>query len=58
MENFITYDKLSKKQKKKINTAKRRMWGDYGCHSPTTKVVADKKKQERKHMCREHIREF
>ena len=58
MEKFITYDKLSKKQKKKINASKRRMWGDYGCHSPATKVVTDKKKQERKNMCREHVREF
>lgn len=58
MEKFVMYNKLSKKEKKKINAARRRKWGDYGCHSPTTKVVTDKKKQERKHMCREHIREF
>lgn len=58
MKDFVTYDKLSKNEQKKINIAKRRTWKDYGCQSPVTKVVKDKKKQEKKNMCREHIREF
>lgn len=44
MKDFVTYDKLSKKEQKKINIAKRRTWRDYGCQSPVTKVVKDKKK--------------
>ena len=58
MNNFVMYDKLSKKEKKKINSAKRRTWGYYGCQSPVTKVVSDRKKQEKKQMCRGQIREF
>ena len=58
MKNFVTYDKLSKKEQKKINIAKRTTWRDYGCQSPVTKVVRDKKKQEKKNMCRVQVKEF
>lgn len=58
MKDFVTYDKLSKKEQKKINIAKRRTWSDYGCQSPVTKVVKDKKKQKKKNMCREQVKEF
>lgn len=34
MEKFIPYDKLSKKEKRKMNLAKRQTWGDL---NPTTR---------------------
>lgn len=58
MKNFVTYDKLSKKERKKSDIAKRRTWSDYGCQSPVTKVVKDKRKEEKKNMCRGQVREF
>lgn len=58
MKDFVTYDKLSKKEKKKVDIAKRRRWSDYGCQSPVTKVVKDKKKEEKKNMCRVQVREY
>lgn len=58
MKDFVTYDKLSKKEQKKINIAKRRTWRDYGCQSPVTKIVTDKKNQEKKNMCRGQVKEF
>lgn len=58
MKNFVTYDKLSKKERKKSDIAKRRTWSDYGCQSPVTKVVKDKRKEEKKNMCIGPVREF
>ena len=58
MKNFVTYDKLSKKERKKSDIAKRRRWSDYGCQSPVTKVVKNKKKEEKKNMCRVQVREY
>lgn len=58
MNNFVMYDKLSKKEKKKLDSAKRTMWSDYGCQSPMTKIVKDKKKQADKYMCRGKIKEL
>lgn len=58
MKDFVTFDKLSKKEQKKINITKRRTWRDYGCQSPVTKVVTDKKKQEKKNMCRVQVKGF
>ena len=58
MKDFVTYDKLSKKEKKKVDIAKRRRWSDYGCQSPVTKVVKDKRKEEKKNMCRGQVRGF
>lgn len=46
------YNKLSKKEKKKINTSKRKVWGDYSCQSPVTKVIPNRKKEEIKYLCR------
>lgn len=45
MKKFIPYEKLSKKEKKKINNKKRQDWGT--CN-PTTKVVPSKKEYSRK----------
>ncbi len=58
MKDLVTYDKLSKKEQKKINITKRTTWRDYGCQSPVTKVVRDKKKQAKKNMCRGQAKEF
>lgn len=54
MKKFITYDKLSKKEKRKADASKRRQWG-FLC--PVSKVVPDKRKQADKYICREKIRE-
>lgn len=55
MKKFITYDKLSKKERRKADASKRRQWSDYGCLCPVSKVVPDKKKHADKHMCRKQI---
>jgi hypothetical protein len=41
----ISYDKLSKKEKKKINNKKRGNWGDV---NPVTRIVKPKKVYSRK----------
>lgn len=41
MEKFISYDKLSKKEKKKLNSAKRRDWQGL---NPVTRVADNNKK--------------
>ena len=56
MKKFITYDKLSKKEKRKTDASKRSQWSDYGCLCPVSKVVPDKRKQADKRMCRTAIR--
>lgn len=56
MKKFITYDKLSKKEKRKADASKRRQWSDYGCPYPVSKVVTDKRKQVDKRMCRTAVR--
>lgn len=45
MKKFIPYEKLSKKEKKKINSQKRNDWN--GCN-PTTKIVPSQKNYSRK----------
>ncbi len=52
MKKFITYDKLSKKEKRRADASKRRQWSEYGCVCPVSKVVPDKRKQVDKRMCR------
>lgn len=56
MKKFITYDKLSKKAKKDIDSKKRRLWSDYGCMSPIIKTIPDKRKEQNRRLCREKIR--
>ena len=55
MQKFVQYEKLSKKEQKKLNNAKRKLWSDYGCISPVSKIVVDKKKQESKRICRTSV---
>lgn len=52
MKKFVTYDKLSKKEKRKADSAKRKQWYDYGCLRPASRIVPDKKKDADKHRCR------
>ena len=43
-KKFVPYDKMSKKEKRKINSQARNDWGDL---DPTTKVVPDKRKEKK-----------
>lgn len=45
MEKFTSYDKLSKKEQKQLDSIKRRDWGGL---NPVTRTVPDKKKYSRK----------
>lgn len=54
MKQPILYEKLSKKEQKKINTKRRRFWSDYGCASPATKIIPDKRKEHHRRRCRNH----
>lgn len=45
MEKFIPYEKLSKKERKRIDQIKRKEWGSI---NPVTQIVPDKKKYNRK----------
>lgn len=45
MERFIPYNKLSKKEKKKQDQAKRQTWGDL---NPVTRTPANSKAYNRK----------
>lgn len=49
MEKFISFEKLSKKEQKKINNSKRNTWG---AMNPAAKVIPNKKKQKEKLACR------
>ena len=55
MKTIISYNKMSKKDKRKIDSQKRILWADFGARSPVTKVVPDKKSDRRKYACRENI---
>ena len=45
MEKFIPYEKLSKKEKRKIDQAKRQTWGDF---NPVTRKPENSKVYNRK----------
>ena len=45
MTKFIPYEKLSKKEQKKLNAAKRGTWG---CLNPVTRKTANSKAYNRK----------
>ena len=45
MEKFIPYEKLSKKEQRKINQAKRNTWGDF---NPVTRKPENSKAYNRK----------
>ncbi len=44
MKNFIPYEKLSKKEQKKVNLAKRQTWGDV---NPVTRKPENSKAYQR-----------
>ena len=45
MEKFVPYEKLSKKEQQKINTARRGTWGDL---NPVTRIPVNSKSYNRK----------
>lgn len=45
MNNFVSFEKLSKKEQKRLNNLKRKTWDSV---NPITKVVTDKTKYSRK----------
>ncbi|MBQ9968558.1 MAG: hypothetical protein IJO88_07535 [Oscillospiraceae bacterium] len=45
MKNFVPYEKLSKKEKRKLDAARRGSWGEM---SPVTRKVQSKKVYDRK----------
>ncbi len=45
MKKFIPYEKLSKKEKRRLDVLKRKDWGGL---NPITRTVPDKKKYSRK----------
>lgn len=45
MEKFVPYEKLSKKEKRKFNAARRGSWGEV---NPVTRKVRSKKVYDRK----------
>lgn len=45
MEKFIPYEKLSKKEKKKLDRARRQTWGDL---NPATRKPANSRAYDRK----------
>lgn len=53
MKKRVSYDKLSMKAKKQVNAKERTMFNDFGCLSPVTKIVPDKKKEQNRRLCRE-----
>lgn len=53
MKKCVSYDKLSKKAKKQVDAKARTMFNDFGCLSPVTKIVPDKKKEKQRRRCRE-----
>ncbi len=56
MKNFVLYEKLSKKEKRRLNLQRRKNWSTYGVAFPATRVVPNKKRQLEKKLCRELIR--
>ena len=55
MNKHVSYDKLSKKGKRKVDSKARKTFDAFGCLSPVTKVVPDKKKDKRRRSCKEKI---
>lgn len=53
MNKHVSYNKLSKKAKRQIDAKARRTFDAFGCFSPITKVITDKKKENRRRACRE-----
>ena len=55
MNKHVSYNKLSKKAKKQVDAKARRTFDAFGCFSPVTKVITDKKKEKNRKCCRERI---
>lgn len=55
MKKFVAYEKLSKKEKRKVDSKGRRLWSDYGCMSPACRKIPDKKKEKNRNLCREMV---
>lgn len=56
MNKHVSYNKLSKKAKRQVDAKARRTFDAFGCFSPVTKVVPDKKREKRRRSCREKIK--
>lgn len=52
MRKFVQYEKLSKKEKKKIDSLQRKTWSDYGSIVPAVRIIPDAKKEREKYSCR------
>lgn len=52
MSGHVSYNKLSKKAKRQIDAKARRTFDSFGCFSPVTKVITDKKKEKQRSACR------
>ena len=48
----VKYEKLSKKEKRKVDLTRRTQWSDYGCLCPATRIVPDKKKEQARRLCK------
>ena len=55
MEDFIPYNKRSKKEKRKADREKRQDWGNI---NPTTRVVPDKHKKKKQDEIEKSRKEF
>ena len=53
MKKHIDYRKMSKKNKRVVDAGSRRLWSDYGLCSPVSRVSLDRKKEQRKYLCRQ-----
>lgn len=56
MKKCVLYDKLSKKGKKQVDAKARRTFDDFGCLSPITKIIPDKKKDSNRKCCRKQVK--
>lgn len=56
MNKFVPYKKMSKKEKKKINSARRILWSDFGSRSSVSVLFSDRRKKRNAEMCRKNLR--
>ena len=45
MKRFISYVKMSKKQRKRVDKSNRRTWSDFGIDRPVTRAIENKKRK-------------
>lgn len=53
MNKHVSYDKLSKKEKRQVDAIARKTFYAFGCLSSVIRVVTDKKKEKQRRNCRE-----